>query len=194
LARIRRSLESAEGKTEVLASAAAAPASSLACRIWEATGEALHAVWNAFSLNPEEVVAVFLEKAGRLQARVLLGAEVALEPSRLSRGPLVPTGEPEAALGAPGRKRVRRPDGTEVSVVCEPDGSFRLILSLANRSIQGLVKARRLVLRDGNQVEEETGVQGRIEDGVAILKECPEGAVRLLLPDGRALVLILGHD
>jgi hypothetical protein len=195
LARIGRSLDTREGETATLAAArAAAPAPSLASRIWGATGEALRDVWAAFSLKPEQVVAVFLQKPGGLEVRALLGAEVALEPACLSRGPSLSRGEPEAAPRAAGRKRVRMPDGTEVSVVCELGGGFRLIVSLPSRSIQGLVQVRRLVLRDGKQLEEETGVQGRVKDGVATLKECPEGAVKLITPDGRALVLILGHE
>jgi hypothetical protein len=217
--KIARSLETQERERATPVPArAAAPAPSLACRIWGATGEALREAWAAFSLKPEEVVAVFLQKSSGLEVRALLGAEVALEPACLSRGPSLPKGEPEAAPGAmertsvrsgappsggslntaaPGllsQRRVRMPDGTEVSVVCEPGGGFRLIVSLAGPAIQGLVKARRLVLRDGKQFEEETGVQGRVKDGVATLKECPEGAVKLITPDGRALVLILGRE
>jgi hypothetical protein len=193
LARIRRSLKGREAGAGTPAEAAAR-APSLASRIWGATGEALREVWAAFSLKPEEVAAVFLRKAGGLEARALLGAEVALEPSCLSRGPSFSTSGPEASGEPAGRKTVRLPDGTEVSVVCEPGQGFRLIVSLANRSVQGLVKVSKLVLRDGEPFEEETGVRGRLKDGVATLKECPEGAVRLLLPDGQTLVLILGSQ
>jgi hypothetical protein len=207
LARIVRSLETQEGRTAAPASTAreaafgrqssaraAASAPSLACRVWATTGQALRDAWAAFSLKPKEVVAVFLQRPDGLEARALLGVEVALEPAYLSRGHSLPKAGPEVALGASSRKRVRAPDGTEVSVVCEPGGGFRLIVSLTNRSIQGLVKVRRLVLRDGKPLEEETGVEGRLKDGVATLKECPEGALRIITPDGRTLVVILGQE
>jgi hypothetical protein len=207
LARIERSLETEAVQTPAPASmartaalrgrssaGAPCPAPSLAFRVWGATGQALKDAWAALSLKPEEVVAVFLRRSGGLQARALLGAEVALEPAYLSRGPLSPTAGAEAAPGASSRKRVRMPDGTEVSVVCEPGGGFRLIVSLSNRSIQGLVKVRKLVVRNGKPLEEETGVEGRIKDGVATLKECPEGALRIFTPDGRSLVVVLGEQ
>lgn len=192
LKRIRRSLVPEVG-LDPTAAGAPLKTSVLAQRFASATAEAFRGVWEALALKPGEVVAVFWQKASGLEVRALQGTEVPLRPAYLSRGSsTLERGSAQSGEGH--RKCVRLENGTEVSVLAEPGGSFRLILSLPNRALAGLVKVRRLVRRNSERIEEETGVQGRLEGGVATLKECPTGVLKIIPPAGRAFVLLLGHE
>jgi hypothetical protein len=190
-ARISRAVQAGEAR---VAPAATEPKLSLARQMLETARQVLGRAWEGLQLRPEEVEAVFLRQSRALAVCIVRGEEVQAGTTLLTREALSSEEGPATTPVAAFRKKARMADGTVISVVSEPDGAFTVTVSLIYPPVEGLVRVKKLAERGGQRVALETGVQGRLDKGVATLKECPEGALQIVVPGERLYVVVLGHE
>jgi hypothetical protein len=141
--------------------------------------------------EPASLAAVVVNMGDRLMA--VVGQAIAGPYLHaLEAAPALALGDDEEADQRPlQRVDIRGGHGLDASIIRLPDNQIDILVKTSNPAATGRVRLLKLEQVGAEVTEQDAVVPEYLASGIATLKDCPAGLLRIVVPDGRDLLISL---